>query len=102
MNSLWPFPSTPASADDLPRPHVERDAAHGFEVTVVQYLQVLDAEEGLAGIDRRLLDPEQDLAADHQARKSLRIAPSRGTVSIFLPRRRTVMRSAISSTSRSL
>src|SRR5215207_3644896 len=57
--------------DDLPRPHVERDAAHGFEVSVVKYLQVLDAEEGLAGIDRRLLDPEQDFAADHQARKSL-------------------------------
>ena len=30
------------------------------------------------------------------------VAPSRGTVSIFLPRRRTVMRSAISSTSLSL
>ena len=83
MSSLWPFPSTPAMRDDLPRPHLEGDAAHGLEVPVVEYLQVLDAEEGLAGIDRRLLDPEQDFAADHQARKSLgralREEPSRSS-----------------------
>ena len=29
--------------DDLPRPHVEGDAAHGFEVTVVEAPEVLDA-----------------------------------------------------------
>ena len=90
-------------ADDLAGAHLERDAAHLLDAAVVEHVQVLDLEQRLARVRRRLLDAEQHLAADHQLRASeSSVAPARGTVSIFLPRRSTVIRSAISSTSFSL
>ena len=60
-------------------------------------------EQRLAGRRRRLLHAEQHLAPDHQPGEARpRSRPPRGSVSISLPRRRTVIRSAISSTSFSL
>ena len=60
-------------------------------------------EHRLAGLGGRLLDAQQHVAADHQPREArARWRPAVGTVSIFLPRRSTVTRSAISSTSSSL
>ena len=52
-------------ADDLPGAHLEGDVAHGREPPLVEDGEVLDREDRRAGARRLLLDPEQDLAADH-------------------------------------
>src|SRR6185437_16583484 len=57
--------------DDLPRPHVERDAPHLLQAAVVENVQVLDCEQRLPGCRGWLLDAEQDLAADHHAGEAL-------------------------------
>ena len=89
--------------DDLPRPHLERDAAHRLEPAVVLDVQVLDAEQRLARLGRRLLDAQQHLAPDHQpARAPPRSRPRAGRSRSACPRRSTEIRSAISSTSFSL
>ena len=70
MSSVWPLLSTPAMPDDLPRPHLERDAAHLLDLAVVDHVQVADLEERRARVGRALLDPEHDLAPDHQLRQA--------------------------------
>ena len=89
-------------ADDLAGAHREADAAHRREAAVVDAVEVLDLEQRLARARRRLVDAQQDLAPHHQPREPCSVAPSRGTVSTSLPRRSTLIRSAISSTSCSL
>ena len=89
-------------ADDLAGPHVEGDAADLFDPAVVAHMEVLHCQQHVAGLRRRLVDAQQHLAPDHRARKRLLGRLAAGTVSIFLPRRSTVIRSAISSTSFSL
>ena len=60
-------------------------------------------EQRLAGLRRSLLDAAAATSRPTIIRaSSSSVAPSRGTVSTFFPRRRTVIRSAISSTSLSL
>ena len=103
ISSLWPLPSTPASptispartSNDTPRtassPRSSLDA------------QVLDLEQRLARLGRRASRPGAAPRGRPSARASpASVAPSRGTVSIIFPRRSTVIRSAISSTSFSL
>ncbi len=51
--------------DDLALVHVERHAAHGLELPIVEHLQVLDAQHDIARRGWLLVDPEHDLAADH-------------------------------------
>ena len=55
--------------DDLAGAHLERDPADLLDPAVVDDAKVLDLEERLAHRRRRLLDPEHDLAADHQLRE---------------------------------
>ena len=89
-------------ADDLARSDVERDAAHGLEAAVVRHVEVLDLQSGSPGC-AGFLSTRRSTSRPTIARASpASVAPSRGIVSTFLPRRRTVMRSAISSTSFSL
>src|SRR5207248_616824 len=65
-------------ADDLARPHRERDAADLLDPSLVDDLQVLDLEEHFTGLRRGFLDPQQYLAADHRLReRGLRGAGSR-------------------------
>ena len=103
ISSVWPFPSTPAIPTISPGADVERDAAHLLDSAVVADVKILDLEQHVA---RLVPAPSRRGAAPHarpsRARATASVAPSRGTVSIVLPRRRTVIRSAISSTSLSL
>ena len=88
--------------DDLPRPHVEetpRTASRSRSSSTCRFSTRRRGSPGSTGGFSTL---------SRTSRPTIRraspcgVAPSRGTVSIFLPRRRTVMRSAIASTSRSL
>ena len=103
ISSVCPLPSTPAMPTISPARTSKRDAAHRLEAAVVEHVQVLDLEQRLAGrapaACRRAAAPR---GRPSSARGSASVAPSRGIVSTFLPRRSTVMRSAISSTSFSL
>ena len=90
-------------ADDLARADVERDAAHLLDPAVVDDVRGprprAATSPGLGGglsTRSRTSRPTIARASDSS------VAPSRGTVSIVLPRRSTVIRSAISSTSFSL
>ena len=104
MSSVCPLPSTPAMPTISPAADLERDAAH-----------LLDARgrrgrggrstsrSGSPGDAAALLDPQEHLAPDHEPREALLgRARGRAAVSTTLPRRSTVIRSAISSTSFSL
>ena len=103
ISSVWPLPSTPGDADDLAGADLERDAAHLLDLAIVDDAEAFDDEQRLAGLPGGLVDAEQHLAADHQARQPLpRSRRLPGIVSIFFPRRSTVIRSAISVTSFSL
>ena len=103
ISSVCPLPSTPAIADDLAGAHLERDAAHLLDPAVVDDAQVLDLEQRLAGLRRRLLDRgAAPRGRPSAARAPPRSPPRAASVSIILPRRSTVIRSAISSTSFSL
>ena len=89
--------------DDLAGAHLERDAAHRLEAAVVDDVQVLDLEQRLARRRAFGLSTRSSTSRPTIIRARLAsVAPSRGIVSTFLPRRRTVTRSAISSTSFSL
>ena len=90
-------------ADDLARADVERDAAHLLDPAVVDAragprprAAARPAVAGCFSTRSSTSRPTIARASDSS------VAPSRGTVSIILPRRRTVIRSAISSTSLSL
>ena len=89
-------------ADDLARTHVERDAAHRLEPAVVAHDEILDLQQGLPRRRLLLLDPQQHLRPTIERASPASVAPSRSIVSIRFPRRSTVIRSEISSTSFSL
>ena len=90
-------------ADDLAGPHLERDAADLLDTAVVVDAKALDLEQR-----RRRALLEVFSTRSSTSRPTIRrarlasVAPSAGSVSISLPRRRTVIRSAMSSTSFSL
>ena len=70
ISSLWPLPSTPASADDLARPHLQatrraRRAARGRRARD----RSRSSSSGVAGLGRRLVDAQEHVAADHQPRQ---------------------------------
>ncbi len=58
-------------ADDLARPHVEREPAHGLEAAVVHDVQVLHLQRELAGRRGLLVHHQQHLAADHELGQAL-------------------------------
>ena len=102
ISSVWPFPSIPASADDLPRAHLERDTADLLDPAVVVDLEVLDLSSGSAGRAAVLATRSRTSRPTIRRARLSSVAPSAGSVSISFPRRRTVIRSATSSTSFSL
>ena len=57
--------------DDLSGAHVEGHAANGRQVTVVHDVEVLDLEQDVPRLGRRLLDPEEHVPADHHPRQLL-------------------------------
>ena len=59
-------PVDAGDAHDLAGADVERDASHGLEVTVVPDPQIAHLEHRPLGVCRRLFDPQQHLAPDHQ------------------------------------
>ena len=61
----------PREPDDLASAHLEADPTHRLEAAFVEDVQILDREQRLRRLPRALLDPEQHLAADHQAREAL-------------------------------
>ena len=90
-------------ADDLAGTHVEADAAHRRETAVVVDREPLDLEQRLARTRRLPCPPAEATSRPTIMRaRPCSVAPSRGTVSTSLPRRSTLIRSAISSTSCSL
>ena len=81
----------------------EGDAPNGLETAVVVDVEVLDYQTGLAGCRRGLRRREAALRArPSTSRDSASVAPALGIVSIFFPRRNTVMRSATRAPRRSL
>src|SRR3954464_4167431 len=79
-SSDWPLPSTPARATISPAWTVGvapltagRARARGDrrQVAVVARPQIADLEHRLLGLRRRLVDAQQDLAADHEPRERL-------------------------------
>ena len=89
-------------ADDLAAAHLERNASHLRDTAVVADVQILDVEQRLpvlAGVFSTRSSTSRPTIS--RARLSS-VAPAAGRVSTSFPRRRTVIRSAISSTSLSL
>ena len=103
ISSVWPFPSTPAIATISRGVHVERDAAHLLEAAIVEDVEVVDLEQRRRPAVAAALSTRSSTSRPTiiLARLSS-VAPFAGTVSIVLPRRSTVIRSATSSTSWSL
>ncbi len=64
-------------ADDLTGADLERDAAHRVELAIVEHVEILDLEQRLAGHRSGLLDAQENVATDHQARE-LRLGRTRG------------------------
>ena len=103
ISSLWPLPSTPAMPTISPARTAKRDVAYRRQAAVVV------ARAGRAPRAARRRHRRAFLSTRSSTSRptiifasASSVAPSRGTVSIFLPRRSTVIRSAISSTSFSL
>ena len=86
-------------ANDLAGVHGQRQPANRLDATVVARPDIVDLKHRGTRARRRLLDAEQHLAPHHEASEAGLARSFTGTVSISLPRRRTVMRSAISRTS---
>ena len=90
-------------ADDLARPDVEREPAHGVEAAVVQAragpAPAAPARPGAAGALSTISSTSRPTMSSARLRS---VAPATGTVATFLPRRSTVTRSATASTSSSL
>ena len=70
-SSRWPLPSTPASATISPPRTVSDTPRTASQAAVVAHAQVLDLEHRLAELGRPLVDAQQHVAADHQAREAL-------------------------------
>ena len=72
ISSVWPLPSTPAIADDLAARAPSNETPRTFSrPRSSSDVQVLDLEQRLARLGRRLLDAQQHLATDHQPRELL-------------------------------
>ena len=98
-----PVAVDPGDADDLARPDLEREAAHLLDPAVVEHVQVLDVEQRCpSGCDGPLSTRSSTSRPTISRARLSSVAPSAGSVSIFLPRRSTVIRSATSVTSFSL
>ena len=54
-------------ADDLAGSDLERDAAHLLDAALVADVEILDGEQHVSRLRRRLLDAQEHLAADHRA-----------------------------------
>ncbi len=52
-------------ADDLAGANLERHAAHFLDAAVVGHPQVLDLQQNVADLRRRLFDAQEDVAPDH-------------------------------------
>ena len=70
ISSLWPLASTPARPTISPARTSKDDAAHRGQAAVVGDVQVAHLEHRLARRVLGLLDPQQHVAADHQARQA--------------------------------
>ena len=102
ISSVWPLPSTPAMPTISPA-RTSNETSATFSRPRSSERAGPHARGAPRPGWRRLVDPEQHLAPDHEPRELfLRRAFDAGRVSTTFPRRRTVMRSAISSTSFSL
>ena len=103
-SSCWPLPSTPASATISPARTDSDSPSTAARLAVVADVEVLDLAAAAPRASRPA--PSRRAAARRGRPRAgpgcSSVAPSRGTVSILLPRRSTVIRSAISSTSLSL
>ena len=64
-SSDWPLPATPGHPEDLAGPQREADRPQPLHALGVDEAQVLDLEQDLARLRRRLLDPEQHPPPDH-------------------------------------
>ena len=90
-------------ADDLARAHLEREAAQRGQPAVVHRLEVLHARAAGSPVSAASLSSRNSTSRPTISLARLAsVAPLVSTVPTFLPRRSTVTRSAISSTSRSL
>ena len=102
-SSLWPLPSTPARATISPARTVSVDAAHRRQPAVVADLEVAHLEQRLARASAAGLSTRSSTSRPTISRASdASVGALVATVSIRLPRRSTVTRSATSSTSPSL
>ena len=69
ISSVWPLPSTPAMPTISPPRTSKETSLHLRDLAVVDDRQALDLEQRLGRRRVALVDPEQHLAADHQARQ---------------------------------
>ena len=67
---LWPLPSTPAMPSISPSCTSNDTPRTASKLPVVKHLQVLDAEHDITRGRRPLLDPQDDLTADHHLGES--------------------------------
>ena len=70
-SSCWPLPSTPASATISPPRTVSETPRTASSSRSSRTCEVLDLEHRVARLRGRLLDAQQHVAADHQAREAL-------------------------------
>ncbi len=103
ISSAWPLPSTPARPTISPartsrdRPRTTSRSRSSWTTRSVHL------EPRLGGLGGGLVDRQDDLAADHElGEASPRSRPPWARSPMYFPRRRTVTRSAMSSTSLSL
>ena len=92
----------PGDAEHLAGADDQVDAVHGAYAAVVVDDQAGDLQHRPARLGRRLLDLEDDLAADHQGGELVLAVCPATAVPTVRPRRITVIRSAIALTSLSL
>ena len=87
ISSVWPLPSTPAMPTISPARTAKETPLHLLDPAVVEDVEILDLEQRLARLGRRLLDAEQHLAADHRAGQRLlrRALPRHGLDRLAAP-----------------
>ena len=77
ISSVWPLPSTPAMPTISPARTSNETSADLLERAVVVDRAALRPEQRLRRLAGALVDPQQHLAADHQARQALLGRPCR-------------------------
>ena len=98
-SSAWPLPATPATPKIFAGPDIEGDALDDLVSAVVTDMKVLDLQDRARRVRDASVYGELDLPADHELSQVLLIRLGRVREPTTRPRRMTVMRSAISSTS---